>query len=105
MVLAMVEDDAAKSVINAVVDVIAAFPIAHGFSDDSCHRRSRGGHEKPPRLGQDFDIFREQSSNFDIYLLGQRAERFDMLIVWRGKSAADVEDLDFMAARFGLAKN
>ena len=57
------------------------------------------GHEKPPRLGENLDVGGKQPVNLGVDDAGQFGERPDVLVVRRGKAAADVENLDFMAAR------
>ena len=40
----MVEEDAGKGVVYAVVDIVAAFAVALGFADYLGHQRGGGGH-------------------------------------------------------------
>src|SRR6202040_3154275 len=103
MVLAMIENDAAESVINAVVDVIAAFAVAHRFADHAGHRSGRGRHEETPRLREYFDVRRKQPVDLGVDLPREQTEGVDMLVVRRGKTAADVQNLDFVSARLRLA--
>src|SRR5664280_3594308 len=55
-ILAVIKDDAGIGVIDAVVDVIAGFAVAHGLADDLRHRVPRAGHEKTARLGENLDV-------------------------------------------------
>src|SRR5439155_20855902 len=102
VILAMIENDAGKGLINAIVDVITLFAVAYGLANDPGNRSGGGGDEKAPRLGQNLDVFREEAVDFGIDLPGEQAERLDMFVVGRGKSAPDIEDFDFMPARLGL---
>ena len=101
----MVENDAGKGVIHAVVDVVAAFAVALGLADHLGHQRGGGGHEEPARLGENFDIFREQPVQFGIDAFGQFLERLDSAVIRSGKSAADIEQFQIVAALFGFFKN
>ena len=56
VVLAVVEDDAGEGVVDAVVEVVAAFAVAAGLADHLGDGRAGGGHEEPARLGQNLDV-------------------------------------------------
>ncbi len=98
----MIEDDSAKCVIHAVINVIARLSVTHRFADDAGHGAGCRGDQESPRLGQDLDIFWKQPRDLPVDLLRERAEWLYMLVVRRGKAAADVQYLDFVAARFGF---
>ena len=57
----MVEDDAGKRVIYAVVDEIAGLAVAHGFANDARDQSRSRGHKKPSWLGKNLNVIREQS--------------------------------------------
>ena len=61
MILDVIEDHARERVINAVVDVVALFPVADRFADDAGDCRGRRGDEEPARFGHDFDFVGEQA--------------------------------------------
>src|SRR6185369_10019723 len=56
VVLAMIENDAGESVINAVVDEIARLPVTDGLADDASDGGSSRGHEEPARLGENLNV-------------------------------------------------
>ena len=60
----MVEDDAREGVIDAVVDVVAAFAVADRLADHLDHDRAGRGHQEPPGLGQDLHVRREKPLQF-----------------------------------------
>jgi len=43
-------------VIDAVVDVVAKFAVAHGLSDDLGNGGGGGGAEETARLGENLDV-------------------------------------------------
>jgi len=59
VILAVVEQYPRKGVINAVIQVIAALPVALGFADDFRHKRRCRSHHEPARFRQNFQIFGE----------------------------------------------
>ena len=99
VILAMVEDDAAERVVNAVVDVVARSAVAHGLADDAGDAGCGAGDEEPSRLGENLDVGGKQPVNLGVDDAGQFGEWPDVFVVGRGKTAADVEDLDFVTAR------
>ena len=88
-----------EGVIDAVVDVVAGLAVAHGLADDARDGGGGGGHQEAARLGQDLDVRREQAVDLGVDLPGQRAEGLHVPVVGRREAAADVEDLDLVAAR------
>ena len=101
----MVEDDAGKRVVHAVVDVVAALAVALGLADDLGHERGGGGHQESARLGQDFDIFGEQAVEFGIDAFGQFPEGLHAAVVRGGKAAADVQQFQLVAALSGFVED
>src|SRR5262249_52955989 len=55
MVLAVVEDDPAEGVVDAVIEVVTEFAAPDCLADDLDQGRGRGGHEEAPRFGKDLD--------------------------------------------------
>src|ERR1041385_2100785 len=102
MILAMIEDDSREGMINAVIYVVAGLSVPHRFPNDPGHRSGSCRHEKPAWLSQDFHLLWEQPLNLRINLSRQRTERLHVFIVRRGKTTADVQDLDLVSARLGL---
>lgn len=102
VILAMVENDAAKGVVDTIVDVIARFAIADGPADDAGERGRSGGDEESARFGKDLDILWKQSVDLSIDLFGEGTEWFYVFIVGRRKAATDIENFDFVSARFGF---
>ena len=103
MILAVVENDARESMINAVVDVVAGFPVPHGLADDARDGHGGSGDEKAARLGENLNVLREQPADLGIDLFRQPTERLHVFVVVRRETAADVEDLDFVPARLRFA--
>ena len=98
----MVEDNAAESVINAVIDVVTRLAVANSFADDRSDGCRSSCHEEPSGLGEDLDFLGKKAIDFSVYFLRQRAEWFDVLVVRGGKATADVENLDFVSATLGF---
>src|SRR5258708_28636736 len=105
MILAMVENNAAERMIDAVVDVVAGFAVPHGFANDPGDGSGRGRDQEPAGLSKDLDVFGEQTVNLCIDFLCQGAERLDVAVVRRREPAANIEDFDFPAARLSLAED
>src|SRR5437870_4421709 len=78
VILAMIENNAGKGVIDAVVNVIAPLAIPDGFANNARHGSRRRGHEKSPWLGENLQVLREKAVQFSINLPGQHAERLDV---------------------------
>src|ERR1035437_4332257 len=97
-VLAVIEYDPGVGVVHAVIDVVAALPVAHRFTDDTRDCRGGARYQKPARLSQDFDILREQAVDLGVDLPGQHVEGLHGMVVGYREAASDVEDLDLMAA-------
>ncbi len=95
----MVEHDAGIRVVDAVVDVVARLAVAERLADDPRDRGGGRGHQVPPRLGQDLDVLRKQPVDLGVDLLGQRPQRLHVRVIGHRESAADIEDLDLVAAR------
>src|SRR5204863_4206321 len=94
--------DAAESVIDAIVNVIAPLSVAHCFTNDRGYRGCRCGHQKTAWLREDLDVLGKQTRHFAINFFGQRAEWLHMLVVRRGKTASDIQNLYLMTARSRL---
>src|SRR5580765_4720739 len=103
VILAMIENDPAEGVINAVVDVVAGFAVTHCLADDARDGRGCSSYQETARLRQDLNIPREQPVDLGVNLSRQQAERFHVPVVWGRKTSANIQDLDLMAARLGLA--
>ena len=65
----MIEDHAAERVIDAVVDVVAELAVADGLADDLGDGRGRRGDQESARLGEDFDLLREQAVDLGLIVL------------------------------------
>src|SRR5205823_3418353 len=65
-ILAVIKNNSAERMINAVVDVIAWFAVAHSFADDSRNASRRRCDQKSPRLGENLDIVVEQPVNLRV---------------------------------------
>ena len=104
-VLAMVEYDAGKRVVYAVVDIIAALAVALGLADYFGHQRGGRSHQEPAGLGQDFDIFRKEAVEFGINAFGQFPKGLHAAVIPCGKAAADIQQLQVVAALLGFFKN
>src|SRR5947209_7705287 len=102
MVLAVIKNDAGKSVIYSVVNIVAGFAFAPGFADDFGDGGGSGGDDKPARFSEDFNVGSEEPVDLRIYFPGKCSDGFDVRIVSGRETAPDVEDLDFVSARFGL---
>ena len=89
----MIKNDPGKSVIHAVVDVVAGFALAPGFADDSGDGGGGGGHDVAARFRQNLDVRREEAIDLGIYFARQRRERFDVRIIRRWESTADIQNL------------
>src|SRR5207237_1445683 len=105
VVLAMIEDNPGKSVINTIVDVVARFAFAPRFADDFCDGRGGGRNNETPRFSEDLNIRGKEAIDFRIDLPGESPNRFDVRIVSRRKAAPDINNLDLMAAFPGLLHN
>ena len=105
VVLAVVEDDAGEGVVHAVVDVVAALAVADGLADHLGHQRGGGGHQEPARLGEDFDVLREEPVELGVDASGQLAKRLTLAVVGGGEAAADVEQFQLVAALLGLVED
>jgi len=74
-IMLMVEHLAGKSVINAIVQIIAGFAVADGFADNFYDQGAGRGHHKPPRLGNHLDIILfKQPFDFRVYFFSQDGE-------------------------------
>ena len=62
-------------------------------------RRGRRGDEEAARLGQDLDLLGEEAVEFAVERSRQVLERLDVLVVGRGKAAADVEQVQLLDSR------
>ena len=61
------------------------------------------GHEEPARLGEDLDVLREQAVDLAVDDSRQFAERLHAVVIRRGETAADVEQVHLrVAAVFGF---
>src|SRR5262249_38819640 len=98
----MIKNNPAERVVNAVINIIAALPFAHGFADDARNRSRRRRHQKTSRLGKDLNILREQSLNLRVNFLRKLAEWLHVLVVMRRETAADIENLELVSARPGF---
>ena len=108
VIMAVVKNHAGERVIHAVVDVVAKFPVAHGLADDFGNGGRGGGAEETPRLGENLHAgrFRKQAIQFAVDDLGEFAERLDARIIWRGETAADVQQVHLgVAAILRLLEN
>ena len=102
VVLAVVEDDARKGVVDAVVDVVAGPAVAHRLADHACDRGRGRRHQEAAGLGQDLHVLREQPADLGVDRAREQAERLHVAVVGHREAAADVEDLDRAAAALGL---
>ena len=53
----MVEEYPGKSMVDAVVNVVARLLVPDGLSDDLCDERAGIRDQETPRFGEDFNIF------------------------------------------------
>ena len=102
VILAMVKKDAGKGVVNAVVYVIAALPVAFGFPDDLSNQSCRCAYHESAGLGKNFQAFRKQAIELRAENPGQLAERPYVTVVPRGESAPDIEQFEGISARRGF---
>ena len=107
MILAMVKNHAGKSVVNAVVNVVAQFSIAHGLADDFGNSRRRSRAQEPARFGKNLEFFRQrriifwkQPVQFAVDDFRQFTERFDAGVVGRRKTAANIEQVHLVVTAF-----
>ena len=91
--------------IDAVVDVVAGFVVAERLADDLRDRPAGRRHEKPPRLGEDLDGRGEEPVELVADRLGKRGELRHAVVVGRGESAADVEELELEAPALRLGEH
>src|SRR5258708_34689382 len=105
MILAMIENDAAERVIDAVIDVVTGFASPNGFANNASDRGRCGRYQESARLRQNLNVLGEEPLNLGVDLLRQCAERFDVSVVRSGEATPNVEDFDFAAARLGLAQD
>src|SRR4029077_13680552 len=104
-ILAVIENDAAECVVNAVIQVVAEPPVANGLSDDLRDRGGGGRHQETPGLRKNIDRLRKEAVQLRVDGLCQTPEGGDRIIVVGGKTAADVEQLEIEAARSRLSED
>jgi len=85
--LAVVEDDAGIGVVHSVVEVITSLAVAAGLADHLGDGRARGGDQKTARLGEDFEILREEPIQLGVDSPGKRLERLHLGVVRGGETA------------------
>src|SRR5262245_55581208 len=95
----MIEDHAAKGVVNSVVEVIAELAAANGFADDLGHGGGGGSDEKSPRFGENFDRAGKKSVQFGVDRSRQALEGRNGIVIVCWKAAADIKQLEIEAAR------
>ena len=100
MILAVVEDDAGERVVDAVVDVVAAFAVAEGLADHLGDRRCRRWPPgtAPARPGSRCASGKSRS-NSALSVLARSSKGLDVLIVGGGKAAADVQQVQLSKPR------
>jgi hypothetical protein len=65
VVLAVVEDYAAVSVIDAILEVVAELAATDGLADDLGDGGGSGGDQESPRLGENLDRLGKQAVQID----------------------------------------
>src|SRR6185369_14743653 len=98
MVLAVIEDDAAKSVIDAIVDVVTRLAISHRLADHTRYGGGGGCDQETPRFGKNLNVARKETIDLRVYFSRQSAEGLDVSIVSGREAPSDIENLDFASA-------
>ena len=100
----MVKYDAGKSVVYAVVDIVAALPSRSALPITFATKVAAVATRNRPGFAR-FDIFREQALEFGIDAFGQFPKWLDSAVIPGGKSAADIQQFQIVAALTGFFKN
>src|SRR4029077_16356548 len=104
-ILAVVENHSAERMVDAVVQVVAELPAAHGLADDLSNGRRGGSHEETAGLRENLDRMRKEAVQFRIDGARELVEGRDRVVVVRREASADVEDLELDAARQGVGED
>ena len=89
---------AGKSMIHAIIQIIASFAVANGFADNFGDQGAGCGHHKSAGFGNNLNVvFAEQAFNFRIQFFSQSGKRFYFGCVFDRKPAANIQNFFLFA--------